>query len=98
VEDGDCPAKNLLDLLDFTNDRIYASGGNPCVIGTKQDTVTIHTYYRQHDVYKIPRTAWEQKLAACGGDTDAAVQIFIGRGVAPADGDTTEFYVEAEEN
>jgi hypothetical protein len=52
-------------------------GGNAVVSGMKQDVVTIHTYYRQHDVYKIPRAAWEGKLAVCGEDMDAAIQSFI---------------------
>jgi hypothetical protein len=70
--------------------------GNAVGNGTEQDLVTIHTYYRQHDVYKIPRAAWERKLAVCGGDVDAAIQSFIDWGVDPIDGDTTEFYAEVE--
>jgi hypothetical protein len=64
--------------------------------GSKQNTVTIHTYYRRHDVYKIPRAAWEEKLADCGGDVDETIQSFIDWGVDPLDGDTTEFYAEVE--
>jgi hypothetical protein len=60
------------------------------------DTVTIHAYYHQHDVYEIPRFAWERKLAECGGDADAALQSFIDWGVDPIDGDSTEFYTEVE--
>jgi hypothetical protein len=63
----------------------------------EKSTVTIHVYYRQHDVYEIFRSVWERKLTDCGGDTDTAVQSFINSGIDPIDGDTTEFYVEAED-
>jgi hypothetical protein len=61
----------------------------------EKSTITIHAYYHQHDVYEIPRLAWERKLAEYGGDTDAVLQSFIDWGVDPIDGDATEFYAEA---
>ena len=58
--------------------------------------VTIHTYYRQHDVYEVPREVWEKELREHGGDVDDAFQCLIVQGIMPEDGDTTEFYAEVE--
>jgi hypothetical protein len=58
--------------------------------------ITIHAYYHQHDVYKIPCPAWEQKLAECGGNTDKALQSFIEWGVDPIDEYSSEFHTEVE--
>jgi hypothetical protein len=58
--------------------------------------ITIHVYYHRHDVYKIPRIAWEKKLAEYGGNVDAAIQNFSDWGVDPIDGDSTEFHTEIE--
>jgi hypothetical protein len=62
------------------------------------NTVAIQAYYHQHDVYEIPRLAWERKLAECGGDANAALLSFIDWGVDPIDGDTLEFYAEVEKS
>lgn len=63
----------------------------------EKNTVTVHTYYHEHDVYEIPRAEWERELAEHGGDKDETLQCFIVHGTDPVNGDTTEFYVEVEE-